>query len=93
MYFITGIESLDKPGSRTFGYKENFQEANIAVRDNWMDMNENGEYPYIVIEHIFSGIYPNSCAEFWYKFNLENKIYMLINKPQELAEYCNFALG
>ena len=96
MFFITGIEKLDKDygitGSRCFGYKETFKEADQAVKENCCDINET-IYCFAVIEFIESGIH-SICKERWfYMFNPIFGIYERIEEPEEVKGLCNFSIG
>ena len=97
MYFITGIEDLDPEwgtkGTRCFGYKKTFEEADQTVKENRCDINET-IYDYAVIEFIEDGIHQICLENRWfYKFNYEKRIYEAINKPEEFRGFCNFSIG
>lgn len=97
MFFITAFEDLDKEwrykGSiRCFGFKETFEEADIAVRENWCDINET-IYNYAVIEEIDSGIHPDVKNRWFYKFDYDKGVYEPIDEPEEMKRFCNLALG
>lgn len=98
MYFITGIEDLDpewgtKGTHRCFGYKETFDKADQAVKENRCDINET-IYNYVVIEFIKSGIHSICLENRWfYKFDYDKGIYEPIEEPGEVKGFCNFAIG
>jgi len=97
MFFITAFVDLDerygtKGGSRCFGFKETFENADQAVRENWCDIHEY-TYDYVIIEEMNPGIHPNVENRWFYKFNHEDEVYVPIDEPEELKHFCNLALG
>lgn len=96
MYFITGIEDLDPEwgtkGTRCFGYKKTFENADKAVRENWCDINET-IYDYAVIEFMRDEIHPDCLERWFYKFDYDKGIYEAINEPEEVRGFCNFSIG
>jgi len=96
MYFITGIEKLDKDygvnGTQCFGYKKTFEEADHSVRGNSCDINET-IYDYAVVEYIESGIHNICQARWFYMFNYIFGIYERIEEPEEVKGLCNFSIG
>jgi len=98
MYFITGIEKLDKDygikGSRCFGYKKTFEEADLSVKENHCDINET-IYDYAVIEFIEDGIHQICWNDkrWFYKFDYDKGIYEAIDEPEEVKRLCNFSIG
>ena len=98
MYFITGIEKLDKDygikGTRCFGYYKTFEEADQAVKCNSCDINET-IYDFAVIEFIEDGLH-SICLEdnrWFYMFNYIFGIYERIEEPEEVKHFCNFSIG
>ena len=98
MYFITIFEDLDDNGMtnqcRCIGWKKTFIEANKTVSGNWGDIFDN-KYNYAIIEYIPDGI--NQIAKrlrrSFYKFDYDEKMYMIIEEPYQLANIRNFAMG
>jgi len=96
MYFITGIEKLDKDygvkGTRCFGYKKTWLEADHSVRGNSCDINET-IYDYAVIEFIESGLHFICDKRWFYKFDYDKRMYEAISEPEEVKGLCNFSIG
>lgn len=83
---------LDSNGgdTRTFGYYNEFEEADQAVQENRLDMHEY-LYKYIIVEHIGQGIHPWVKNKWWYKYNHETNKFESINNVDTV--FTNFALG
>lgn len=99
MYFITCFQKIDEDNyglsvgaSRTFGYLDNFDEANDALKYNVCDMHEY-LYRYAVIEKIGTGIFPIAEERWFYKYNEEKGGFYPIEEPKEFEHYTNIALG
>ena len=99
MYFITCLEKigkgkygLDVGASRTFGYLDNFDDADEALRQNSCDMHEY-LYHYGVIEKVEPGIHPVAEKRWFYKYNGEKNGFYPIEEPKEFEHYINIALG
>jgi hypothetical protein len=102
MYFITGLQKLevndkgwlDQGAQRTFGYYENFDDAENAVIHNHADIHEC-LYNYMLIEKIEPGLYAHCLsAERWlYKYNPDYGTFYSVKEPPEMDHYCNFAVG
>lgn len=100
MYFITCFEKIDADiserldigGSRTFGYYDNFDDADRALRANYGDMHETIYY-YAVIECIRQGIHPRPGERWFYKYDKEKDGFYPIEEPKEFEHYINIALG
>jgi len=93
MYFITLLTGIEENREdRCIGYYNSFKKANDIVCNNTCDLWET-IYNYAVIECIPEGLYPIRYREFWYKYNEKENIYTLIEKPEELEIFVNFALG
>ena len=98
MYFITCFEKIDKDDlgwrdigcSRTFGYYENFEDADKALKGNYCDMFET-IYHYAVIEKIEQGIHSRREGHWFYKFEKEG--YLPIEEPEEFKCCANIAIG
>lgn len=79
-------------GRRTVGYYTDLETAKQAVEENWMDIFENGYYPFCVIEEVKQGIYVGcGYGEHWYQW-IENG-YKSIEKPKELKHTIAFGIG
>lgn len=81
MYFITAFnqiyidgqtKTLDVGFQRTFGYYDNFNYADEALKQNYCDMHE-AIYHYAVIEKINTGIHPIAEKRWFYKYDKEKE--------------------
>lgn len=94
IYTITTLKTLDiyALGRRTVGYYQRLSIAKKAVEENWMDIYENGHYPYCVIEEVEQGIYVGcGYGEHWFKW--EDDGYKPIDKPEEFKNTMGFSIG
>lgn len=94
IYTITTLKSLDiyKLGRRTVGYYKDLEIAQKAVKENWMDIYENGHYPFCVIESVEEGIYVGcGYGEYWYQWIDDG--YYPIDKPEEFKHSIGFSIG
>ena len=94
-YFITVFNSYDNRGPhniRCWGFYDNFNDANQAVRRNFTDMWET-IYDFAVIEEYLLGISGYNFNRWFYKYNIEMDMYDRIDEPEELQHYAGFALG
>lgn len=101
MYFITAFNqiSIDKQTKildmgiqRTFGYYDNFDHADEALRQNCCDIHET-IYHYAVVEKIDAGIHPIAEKRWFYKYDKEKDGFYPIEEPKEFEHYINIALG
>lgn len=100
MYFITcfskvakdDLGRIDMGASRTFGYYDNFDHADEALRQNCCDMHETIHY-YAVVEKIDVGIHPIAEKRWFYKYDEEKGGFYPIEEPKEFEHYMNIALG
>lgn len=92
IYTIHTLKQL-KPyaDGRTVGYYLDFENAENSVIYNDLDINEDGYYPYAVIEEVSEGLYTVPRIEFWYKWI--NDKYERIDKPEEIKCICAFSMG
>lgn len=95
MYFITAMEDLpvlenNGGDTRTFGYYNEFEEADQAVQENRLDMHEH-LYRYIIVEEIGQGIHPWVENKWRYKYNHDTNKFEPINNVDSV--FTNFALG
>lgn len=94
IYTITTIKRLDvyNLGRRTVGYYKEFSVAEKAVKENWLDIYEDGHYPYCVIEAVEQGIYVGcGYGEHWYKWKDDG--YKPMDKPKEFKHTIAFSMG
>ena len=93
--FITTIQ-LEEDGtivdSRCVGYYLNMYQAQACVKDNCCDIHETC-YNYVVIEAFPPGLYRQSIWEIWYKWDAQERKYVLSVKPKVLERTVNFGLG
>lgn len=93
IYTITTVRAALNAGSRCVGYYETFQEAEYAIKNNIMDINEHGYYKYAVIENIEPGIYNYNRREIWYQWNVDKEQYEECPKPERFLKVCGWAIG
>jgi hypothetical protein len=94
-YFITVFNRYDDYGPhdcRCWGYYTNIEDAIDVLVNNLTDLWE-GCYHYGVIEAIGPGISPYAKPRWFYKYNKHVNMYQLINEPEGLKHFCNFAIG
>lgn len=89
IYMVIDIDSVD--GDRVnWGYKYSYEEAEYIVLNNITDIYENC-YSYIIIKKIYPGIAPNSCVEWFFEWDKENKCYKPVGKtPGEYKHHTRF---
>jgi hypothetical protein len=98
MYFITCflLDSNEKhwpvKSSRCFGYYEDLETAETAVKGNWCDIHEY-TYEYALIEKIEPGIHSIANERKCYKWNDNIECYLPCDEPKEIKGVCNFAIG
>lgn len=93
IFTITTIRHALLAGSRSVGYYNTFEQADQEVRNNSLDINECGYYPFAVIEPLEQGIYQYPREEFWYKWNREKDQYEPCEKPDRFKQVCGWSLG
>jgi len=52
--------------SRLVGCFPKLEEAQQCCTENWGDIYENGWYPYVVVEELEWGLYPDSIGKRWF---------------------------
>ena len=83
---------LDIGESRTFGYYDNFNDADNALKTNACDMHEY-IYHYAILEKIDAGVYPTLGKRWFYKYDKEKDGFHPIEEPKEFEHYGNIAFG
>lgn len=94
-YFITVFAKYDDRGPhnmRCWGFYDNFNDADQAIRGNFTDMWET-IYDFAVIEEYLPGISGYNFNREFYKYNINEDIYEPIDEPEELKHYVSFAIG
>jgi hypothetical protein len=100
-WFITSI--IDKGGrvaagdSRTFGFKNTYWEARVAINQNEANMREC-LYDYLVLEYIEAGIHPCVHKEVWFQwcdgtYPATVSGWVECDKPEKFNGIVNWALG
>jgi len=77
---------------RCWGFYDNFDDADQAIRGNFTDMWET-IYDFAVIEEYLPGISGYNFNRWFYKYNIEQDIYEPIDEPLGLKHYVGFAMG
>jgi len=93
IHTITTVRGALHAGSRAVGYYFTLDEAIDRVLNNALDINENGYYPYAVIETISPGIYSFPREELWFKWNHDKEQYEECPKPERFEKYVAWSLG
>ena len=93
IYTITTIRPAAHQYHRAVGYFYTFKDADEALRENVMDINECNYYPYAVIEPVIEGIYCHPRKEHWYKFNRQKDQYEPCEKPDRFKQIIGWSLG
>ena len=91
MFFITCFSKVDKDDlgwldmgtSRTFGFKETFEEAEYALN----------LYDYAIVEEMHPAIHPTVENRWFYKYDREKNGFFRMEEPKEFTHYSNIALG
>jgi hypothetical protein len=81
---------------RVWGWFADLETTQKAVDENWMDMYENGHYPWIVIEKTPEGICSiGPVSEYWYKWSGDDKTgkYKPTKKPKSYNNVVGFGIG
>jgi len=93
IYTITTIRASLFGGSRSPGFYHEFIQAEQSLKNNDLDINECGYYPYAVIEETFPGLYTVPRKENWYKWNPERDAYEPCEQPERFKKTCAWGLG
>ncbi len=93
IFTVTTIRHALHAGSRAVGYYHDFENADRAVRENVMDINECNYYPFAVIEYLKEGIYSFPRSEYWYKWNREKAQYEGCGNPERFQKIVCWSLG
>lgn len=93
IYTVTTIRHALDAGSRSVGYFHEFSNAEQALTQNIMDINECGYYPFAVIEVLHPGFYVYPREELWYKWNRYAGVYEPCDKPDRFKQVCGWSLG
>ena len=81
--------------SRIVGWYPELKDAKLIPELNCGDVYEVGHYPWIVIEEVEPGLYPDIINELWFKWegDVETGIYKPTDKPKEFDSVVNFGIG
>ena len=93
MYFITAVNNNND--YRCVGYFKSLNKALNAIENNDADINEEGCYPYIILENIGEGIYMFDSDPVWFEFNNKTGKYKRMNEKPEIINnwLVGFAIG
>lgn len=96
MYFLTVIETdrnfNEYSSSTVVGYFKTYEEVVEILHSNYCNIN-GACYTYVVVEQIYSGLYPSSEKTIFFKYDSEKNGYFEIEKPKVFDHLDNFALG
>jgi hypothetical protein len=94
IFTVTTIRNaLLAGGHRSVGFYYDFKDAEYALVNNEMDINECGYYPFAVIEEVEPGFYTYPRKELWYKWNRDTENYEPCPKPERFAKTVGWSLG
>lgn len=93
IFVVTTVRSLNN--IRTVAWYEDFSTAEKAVLSNNLDIYEFGQYPFVVIEEIKQGTYPEVVGDMWYRWEggLEKGCYKPIERPEPFKRIVNWGIG
>jgi len=94
IFTVTTLRHIASGQTRCVGYFFEFENAEEAVVNNDMDINECRYYPYCVIEEVGQGFYFLPINETWYEWNHESETYVKISeKPKRYNQVVCFGIG
>lgn len=94
IFTVTTLKHIQSNQTRCVGYFFEFEDAEEAVVNNDMDINECRYYPYCIIEEVGQGFYFLPINETWYKWDRElNKYSKITEKPKRYNQICCFGIG
>ncbi len=94
IFTVTTLRHIGSSQTRCVGYFFDIEDAKAEVMNNSMDINEDGYYPFCVIEEVGEGIYFFPRHEVWFKWNHETGEYNEIpKKPERYNQICCFGIG
>ena len=93
IYVITTVRYSIHQDHRPVGFYYDFDVADEAVRENSLDINEAGHYPYVVIEEIYQGMYYYPRKEYWYEWDRKTEKYNHCEKPQRYGKIQGWSIG
>jgi hypothetical protein len=79
---------------RVVGYFLDAKVARNAIINNFGDVQEK-RHVYAILEAVGEGVYPNTKSEHdeWFKWNSKENKFNPCEKPEDLKNTCNFAIG
>jgi hypothetical protein len=91
IFVITTRRGLNvEADERTIGWYGDLISAKATVENNFCDIHET-VYEYAIIEEVHAGLYPDIQVEVWFQW--KNGKYVEIPKPEEIKDFCNWAIG
>ena len=94
IYAVTTVRGSLGSNPRTVGFFHEFGLAEQTLKENIMDINEMGHYPYAVIERISPGIYNYPREEMWYRWNNATEGYeRILEKPERFRKVVGWGIG
>ena len=100
IYVIQTFEKFDKleTGWPDFGdinpcgFFPDKESAFDAMKNNKNDINENGAYPFGIIEAVKEGIFPSSNVRWFFMYNEDDNKYMMIEEPKFMQHICGLTM-
>jgi len=78
--------------TRVVGYYRELETALTAVKENRCDIREN-IYDYVIVEEVFSGLYPDATNRWFFEYNRRTGEYNSIDEPPVYSNYTNLTIG
>jgi len=92
IYTVTTLRGALHSGTRCVGFYHDVRDAQKAVEENAMDINECGYYHFAVIEKVNPGVYNFGMDAWWYKWH-NTEGYKPCDKPERFKRVVCFGIG
>lgn len=93
VFSITTVRG-DQSSARCVGVFTTLEKATLAITDNWGDIYEEGEYPFVVIESIVSDcMYGDNFGKSNQWFEWKDEGYQAIATPEWAVGISGWGVG
>jgi hypothetical protein len=95
IFTVTTMRASLASKPRCVGYFYTLEEAQKAVKENDLDIGEEGYYTFCVIEEKLPGVYNfNNLNEWWYRWSgSKRSTYFECEKPESFKRTVCFSMG
>ena len=93
IFTVTTIQRALVAPVRCVGFFHELENAHEWLRLNEGDINEDGYYPFAVIEEVKPGFYTFPREERWYQWNKDTKRYVPCEKPERFKSTFGWGMG